>query len=493
MSSMEWMSSLEQICKVRLILCSAVTTKEEMTSLLQEFSTLGLVIVRGKRTSLLFCPERFVLLKLSNEGLAAAELALTLDRSGALVEGSQVATFLQNAVDFVSQTPKLQTSLPELVGPTGESRTLPKLGLMVNNCCNLQCRYCYEKDTAFKEPSRCMSRRIIREAIARCYEFFSGIETVMFIGGEPTLSGEAIEEACTFAISETSRLGRKRPWFGMITNGVRISDHVWKLIETFEIQLTFSVDGPKPTNDLVRIRRDGSGSYDGVSANIKRYAKQHSETLWLESTVTRAQSDSGLSVTELMNFLAVEFGVKEPHIAVASLPDGHPLMPVGDAAEPMDRGFSDAVDLSVANILAERLSGGLKAGPRLSYVADMMRALAERSATSAMCSAGTAQIVVDAHGDVYPCWMFAGTSDFRMGNILEDGLERMLSGDVIAKVRANTKLTNQTCSNCYARFVCHACIGNNHIRSGSIEGVDPRFCDRTRQSVVTVLAAIAAA
>jgi uncharacterized protein len=279
----------------------------------------------------------------------------------------------------------------------------------------------------------------------------------------------------------------------MITNGVRISDHVWKLIETFEIQLTFSVDGPKPTNDLVRIRRDGSGSYDGVSANIKRYAKQHSETLWLESTVTRAQSDSGLSVTELMNFLAVEFGVKEPHIAVASLPDGHPLMPVGDAAEPMDRGFSDAVDLSVANILAERLSGGLKAGPRLSYVADMMRALAERSATSAMCSAGTAQIVVDAHGDVYPCWMFAGTSDFRMGNILEDGLERMLSGDVIAKVRANTKLTNQTCSNCYARFVCHACIGNNHIRSGSIEGVDPRFCDRTRQSVVTVLAAIAAA
>jgi radical SAM protein with 4Fe4S-binding SPASM domain len=192
-----------------------------------------------------------------------------------------------------------------------------------------------------------------------------------------------------------------------------------------------------------------------------------------------------------MNFLAVEFGVNEPHIAVASLPDGHPLMPVGEAAEAMDRGFSDAVDLSVANILAERLSGGSETGPRLSYVADMMRALAERSATSAMCSAGTAQIVVDAHADVYPCWMFAGKPDFRMGNILEDGLERMLSGDVIARVLANTKLTNETCSTCYARFVCHACIGNNQIRTGFIEGVDPRFCDRTRRNLVTVLSAIA--
>jgi uncharacterized protein len=485
------MSSIERICNMLLIPRSDVTTKEAMTSLLEEFSALGLVILRGKSTSLLFCPERFVLMKLSDEGLAAAELALSLDDPGELVEGSQVAAFLRNAVDFVSKTPKLQISLPELLGPKGESRSLPKLVLMVNNCCNLQCRYCYEKDAAFKEPARCMSRSTVRAAIARCYEFFSGIESVMFIGGEPTLSEEAIEEACTFATSEASRLGRAKPRFGMITNGVRISDHVYELIETFEIQLTFSLDGPKPTNDLVRIRRDGSGSYDAVSANIKRYAAQHAATLSLESTVTRAQSDSGLSITELMNFLAVEFGVKDPHIAVGSLPDGHPLMPVGGAAEAMDRGFSDAVDLSVANILAERLSGGSIAGARLSFVADMMRALADRSATSAMCSAGTAQIVVDAHGDVYPCWMFAGMPDLRLGNILEDGLARMLSGDVIERVRGNTKLTNEACSTCYARFVCHACIGSNQIRTGFIEGADPRFCDRTRQSLVTVLSAIA--
>lgn len=465
-----------------------------MKSLLEEFLALDLVVLRGQAASFLFCPERFVLMRLSDEGLRFAALALSPDGTKASMESEGIGKFLRTAVDYVSRSPKLEVFSSSLAGEPGKKRILPKLVLMVNNYCNLQCRYCYEQETAFKDPARCLGLSAIRAAVDRCYEFFETIETVMFIGGEPTLSEEAIEEGCAYSIAEAARLQRRKPRFGMITNGVRISEHLREVIERFEIQLTFSVDGPKATNDLVRIRKDGTGSYEAVSLTIKRYAEVYAESISIESTVTRAQADGGLSVLQLLNFIAEEFGVMAPHITLACLPDGHSLMQ-GDAnAAALDKEFQDAVEASATNVL-DGLAGADAAGggPRLSYVEDMVRALAKRSATTAMCSAGTAQLVVDAHADVYPCWMFAGNTAFRMGNILTDSVEQILGSDVLAKVTADTRVTNIHCSSCYARFACHACIGNNYIRTGSIGEMDPRFCGRTRQSLVTVLSAMAGA
>ena len=463
-----------------------------MKSLLEEFLALDLVVLRSQKASLLFCPERFVLMRLSDEGLGAAELALSPDCTDALVESPEITGFLRTAVDYVSKSPKLKIFHPALIGTTGERKLLPKLVFMVNNVCNLQCSYCYEHETTFKVAAQCISRSAIRTTLDKCYELFEAIETVMFIGGEATLSEEAIEEACEYSIAEASRLTREKPRFGMITNGVRISEHLHEVIERYEVQLTFSVDGPKTANDLVRIRKDGSGSYDAVSLNIKRYAGLHADTISIQSTVTRAQSDSGLSVSRLLNFIAAELGVVEPHITLASLPDGHSLLPANADATRLDEDYLDAVELSVTHILDDTPGGDVSnGGPRLSDVADMMRTLASKSVTSAMCSAGTAQLVVDSRADVYPCWMFAGNAEFRMGNIVDDSLEKILTGTVMSNVTTNTKLENIHCSSCYARFFCHACIGNNRIRTGFIEEMDPRFCDRTRQSLVTVLTGIA--
>ncbi len=463
-----------------------------MKSLLEKFLALDLVVLRSQTASLLFCPERFVLMRLSDEGLGAAELALSPDCTDALMESPKIAGFLRIAVDYVSRSPKLKIFDTALIGSTGEKRILPKLVLMVNNLCNLQCRYCYEHETAFKLPAQCISRSAVRTTIDKCYELFEAIKTIMFIGGEPTLSEEAIEEACEYSIAEASRLAREKPGFGMITNGVRISEHLHEVIERYGIQLTFSVDGPKAMNDLVRIRKDGSGSYDAVSLNIKHYAELHADTISIESTVTRAQSNSGLSVSRLLDFIADEFGIVAPHITLACLPDGHSLMPADAGAAALDKDYLDAVELSVTRILDDTTSGDVSStGPRLSYVADVMRALARKSATAAMCSAGTTQLVVDSHADVYPCWMFAGKPEFRMGNIVNDSLELILGSTALSNVKANTKMTNIHCSSCYARFLCHACIGNNHIHTGFMEEMDPRFCDRTRQSLVTVLTGIA--
>ena len=51
-----------------------------------------------------------------------------------------------------------------------------------------------------------------------------------------------------------------------------------------------------------------------------------------------------------------------------------------------------------------------------------------------MCPAGMSQIVVDAFGDIYPCWMFAGNAEHVMGNILRDEVRGPRALQVINRI-----------------------------------------------------------
>jgi uncharacterized protein len=363
---------------------------------------------------------------------------------------------------------------------------LPKAVLMINNYCNLKCTYCYEHTTVFSKKAIDMPVPIAKLAIDKLYAAFHSIDILMFIGGEPTLSPDVIEFACGYATGVAQRQGVKKPSFGMISNGVKMTDRLFEIIRQFEIQVTFSLDGPKKVNDLVRIRHDDTGSFDAVKGNVDRYNQLFPEKTLVECTVTQAQRNAGLSLPKLLEFCANELGVEEPHIAVAGLPPGNPLNPYradgGVQAE-----FIAAAEASMDNLL------GNGSGGRLDLVASIVNKLTRRGPISVMCPAGISQIVVDAFGDIYPCWMFAGNSEHAMGNILRDELRGPKSLQVIDRIEANSKNRNPMCSTCFARGVCSCCIGNNHNSSGRLEDPTPEFCDTMRGTLRTVVERLAGA
>ena len=83
--------------------------------------------------------------------------------------------------------------------------------------------------------------------------------------------------------------------------------------------------------------------------------------------------------------------------------------------------------------------------------------------------------------------MFAGEHKFKMGNILKDDIFNLESLKLLKRIHDNSKINNPQCSTSYARYVCHACIGNNQHSTGSIEAIDDRYCRTVRNSVQTVL------
>jgi uncharacterized protein len=367
---------------------------------------------------------------------------------------------------------------------------LPKAVLMVNNYCNLKCTYCYEHENVFTKKAIDMPLPVARMVIDKVYGAFDGVETWMFIGGEPTLSDDVIDFACTYATEVARQRGVKTPGFGMISNGVRMTDRLFEIIRKFEIQVTFSLDGPKKVNDLVRIRHDNSGSFDAASENILRYGNMFPEKVLVECTVTQAHRDAGLSLPEVLNFCANDLGVEEPHIAVAGLPPGNRLNPYRDEGA-VQKDFFAAAEASMDNLLHR--ADDAPRGGRLDVVAAMVQRLAHRNPKAIMCPAGILQIVVDAFGDIYPCWMFAGNAEHAMGNILRDELRGPKALQVINRIETNSKTHNSVCSTCYARGVCSACVGNNHNSTGRLEDPAPEFCETVRGTLRVVVERLAAA
>lgn len=367
---------------------------------------------------------------------------------------------------------------------------LPKAVLMINNYCNLKCTYCYEHEAVFTRKAIDMPPQIVRAAIDKIYAAFEGVDTWMFIGGEPTLSEDAIEFSCRYATETAAGKGAIKPSFGMISNGVKMSDRLIALIRQYEIQVTFSLDGPKKVNDLVRIRHDNTGTFDAVAANVRRYREILPEKAQVECTVTQAHRAAGLSLTEVLDFCANDLGIDEPHIAAAGLPAHNPLNPYTGSAGLRDE-FVAAAEASMDTLLNGNTNG--RRGGKLDVVASMVHRLANRNPKPIMCPAGMSQIVVDSFGDIYPCWMFAGSAEHAMGNILRDEVRGPKSLRVLDRVERNSKAANASCSTCYARSVCSACIGNNHNSSGKLEDPSPDFCDTVRGTLRVVVERLATA
>ncbi len=90
------------------------------------------------------------------------------------------------------------------------------------------------------------------------------------------------------------------------------------------------------------------------------------------------------------------------------------------------------------------------------------------------CPAGTTKLSVTPDGSVYPCYLFFRRPEFRLGNILEVGIEKILKNPVLDSFR---KFGGNKCpeSSCELFPVCHGgCPAVSLMVNGSLHAPDPR-------------------
>jgi uncharacterized protein len=298
---------------------------------------------------------------------------------------------------------------------------LSRLALNVTNACNLWCSYCYADHGYYHAKRSMMSADDAMTIVGKVLQMYPSIDVVHFFGGEPLLNHEAVRASCEYF----KRMGLSRTKFVATTNGTVLSASLERTLLDYDIGLTVSVDGPKEIHDANRPTTQGGSSFDLLRRNVDRLLSL-GVPVEFECTYTVGHRQRGISVADLLQFFAEEFGQRVAHIAWAHLPrpKSRPGQAIFDTSTDFfERQYLDAklvetlwregAKVSMSHILAGN-------GCALSFVVGILERLAAKEPASSYCPAFTSQLSVATDGSVYPCFMFIGDPKMRLGNILTD-------------------------------------------------------------------------
>lgn len=172
---------------------------------------------------------------------------------------------------------------PELVNKDNDEKTLSKtVTFQVTDKCNLACSYCYQINKGVRVMKFEYAKKLIDmlltgdERLSNYIDIKTSPAIILeFIGGEPFLEVDLIEQICDYFVNTAIEMCH--PWATMYaisicSNGVLYFDKkVQRFLNKYKDRLSFSItiDGNKELHDACRVFPDGSSSYDLAVAGAK--------------------------------------------------------------------------------------------------------------------------------------------------------------------------------------------------------------------------------
>ncbi len=342
--------------------------------------------------------------------------------------------------------------------------------LHISHDCNLRCKYCFADEGAYHTKRELMSA----ETGCRAIDFLianSGKRRnleVDFFGGEPLMNFDAVVAVVEYA-REQEKLHDKNFRFTLTTNGLLLNDENIEYMNKNMSNVVLSLDGCKETNDKMRVRVDGSGSYDSIVPKLQKVAEsRNQDNYYVRGTFTGYNLNFADDVLHL-----ADLGFKQTSVEPVVC-DGSPDWALREedlpvlykeyeklAEEYIKRRkdgrwfnfFHFMIDLDQGPCVIKRLSG---------------------------CGAGCEYLSVAPNGDIYPCHQFVGHEEYKMGN-LEDGEINHYIRQTFEECNVYTK---PDCRDCFAKFYCSGgCMANACLINGDINKPHKISCELERKRV----------
>ena len=316
--------------------------------------------------------------------------------------------------------------------------------------CNLRCKYCFADEGEYHGHKGVMSVETAKKAIDYVIKRSGprkNIEIDLF-GGEPTLIMDTIKEIIKYA-RENEAKWNKNIRFTMTTNATLLNDEMMEFMDKEMGNIILSLDGRKEVNDKVRIKPDGSGSYDDILPNIKKMISKRTKgkTYYVRGTFTRNNVDFYEDVVSMLNE-----GFREISIEPVVLEEGHPL---AIREEDLPEIFANYDKLY--NEMARRKREGKDEFTFYHFNIDLQGGPCVYKRISG-CGSGFEYVAITPQGDVYPCHQFVGKEEYKLGSIFDDTYDAEL-GKKFKKAHIYNK---PKCRECWARFYCSGgCQANN--------------------------------
>lgn len=364
----------------------------------------------------------------------------------------------------------------DMVSDKNEESFIKALCLNIAHDCNLRCKYCFASEGKYNGKRELMESETGKRAIDFVIENSGprhNIEIDLF-GGEPLMNFDAVKEIVKYARSREKECN-KNIRFTITTNATLLNDEIMKFIDDEMGNVVLSIDGRKEVNDKIRVRYDGSGSYDAIMPKIKKMVemRQDGKQYYVRGTFTRENLDFYNDVIAM-----ADEGFKEISIEPVVLPKEHVL---SLQREHLDTIFEQYDKLTEEIIKREKEGRGFKF---YHFNIDVNGGPCVYKRISG-CGAGHEYVAVTPEGDIYPCHQFVGNEKFKMGNVYEKGLNKEITNDF----KNGNIYTKPKCMDCWARFYCSGgCQANNYNFNGDIHEPYLLGCEMMKKRIECAIA-----
>ena len=342
--------------------------------------------------------------------------------------------------------------------------------LHISHDCNLRCKYCFASTGDFGTGRKLMPLETAKAAIDFLLEKSVGRENLEldFFGGEPLMNFDVVKQTVAYARSKEKEYG-KHFRFTITTNGMLLDDDAIDFINKEMYNVVLSIDGRKEVNDRMRVRADGTGSYDRIVRNFKKLVEKRGDKEWyVRGTYTKYNLDFSEDVFHLyeqgFDQISVEPVVEDPKVEYAI------------TEEDLDR-ICEEYDK-----LADRLMELKKNGGFLNFFHFMIDLEQGPCVIKRLrgCGSGNEYVSITPDGDIYPCHQFVGHEEYCMGNIEEGTFNEEIKKE-FAGAHVYSKLS---CQKCWAKFYCSGgCAANSYNFQGSILGAYDIGCELQKKRV----------
>lgn len=326
--------------------------------------------------------------------------------------------------------------------------------------CNLNCKYCYEKNT---HQNRKISIKNIKKIIDNEIKNKTKISVLTFFGGEPLLEKKLIYETANYIKSKKCKT---KFLYNMTTNGTLIDDGFIEFFKNNDfISLSLSIDGNEKTQNKNRITKNAKGTYECIEKNAKKLLIKP-EIVVAVPVVTK-NNVTNLS-ENLKNLLKI--GFKRINFQFDFTADW-----TDEDLDIIKNEFEKISKIYIGKMREEKQFDILSIDEKIRTYIDSTIDCNEN------CSVGIKGVNVGTDGNIYPCMQFMYDKRYIIGNC-ENGINKKKQEEIHKLLKQEM----EDCIGCSYRKRCnHTCSCINKAFTNNPKQTSPFTCEIERITINT--------
>lgn len=336
--------------------------------------------------------------------------------------------------------------------------------LIVSEDCNLKCRYCFiEGEAKFKsfEKINFLTAKIFADKYQEyCIQENIDEPNIIFYGGEPLTNFNCLKNFVDYCNQSNYHFK-----FSIVTNSLLLNIEIIEFLKNNSISIGISIDGPKYINDINRIQKDNTGSYDLIMDKIS-LLKSYNLDFALSFTISK---DVLANKNDVLNWIG-KIGVKNVNFN---------LLLFTEYDDTWKEYYDKATDFIIeiyekyhnCGLYDDRINRKIKSLQNLNFKFSDCAALTNN------------QLTIKPNGSVTSCQGDLKTNKNIFGNIINDSFSSIIT-ELNESFKANElTLYNDKCLKCDVIYTCGSgcLITKKALFTSDKDYVNKAFCIHTKK------------